>query len=319
MFRIYVADEKQIMTKTSKMEHSHLHHHSDGETSAVRLVITMLLNFLITVVEVIGGLLSGSLSLLSDALHNFSDGIAIIISYIAIRLGRQAQTPKYTFGLKRAEILAAVINAGTLVGICFYLFKESYERFISPQHIAGGLMIIVAGIGLIANVVGTILLKRGSHRNINIRSAYLHLLGDAISSAAVIIGGIFIYFFRVYWVDPLLTVLISLYILMKSIEIVKEAVNVLMMGAPGAISIETIQKEIEEIPGINNIHHVHVWRLSEQDIHFEAHIDVEDMPVSQTARLSNLIEEKLRKNHGIGHTTLQFESNRCDSKRLVYR
>lgn len=297
----------------------HAHHHADlsAATSTARLVVTMLLNFLITIVEVIGGLLSGSLSLLSDALHNFSDGISIIISYIAIRLGRQPQTPKYTFGLKRAEIFAAVINAGTLVVICFYLFKESYERFISPRHIEGGLMIIVAAVGLIANVAGTLLLKKGSHHNINIRSAYLHLLGDAISSAAVIIGGICIYFFRVYWVDPLLTVLISLYILKKSIEIVKEAINVLMMGAPETISIENIQKEIEEIPGIKNIHHVHIWRLSERDIHFEAHIDVEDMLVSETTRLSTIIEKKLKHNHGIGHTTLQFESDKCDSKKLV--
>jgi cobalt-zinc-cadmium efflux system protein len=277
----------------------------------------MVLNFLITVVEVIGGLLSGSLSLLSDALHNFSDGFSIIISYIAIRLGKQPKSAKYTFGLKRAEILAAVINAGTLIVICFYLFKEAYERFTQPQAIAGGMMIIVACIGLIANVIGTLLLKKGSQHNINIRSAYLHLLGDAISSVAVIIGGITIFFFQIYWVDPLLTVLISLYILKKSIEIVKEAINVLMMGTPESISIENIQKELEDIDGINNIHHVHIWRLSEQNIHFEAHIDVTDMPVSQTTDLSAIIEEKLKHNHGITHITLQFESDKCKTKRLV--
>jgi cobalt-zinc-cadmium efflux system protein len=293
------------------------HHHIDRSTSTVRLFVTMMLNFLITVVEVIGGLLSGSLSLISDALHNFSDGIAIIISYIAIRLGKHPQTYKYTFGLKRAEILAAVFNAGTLIAICIYLFKESYERFVSPQHIEGGLMIVVAGFGLIANVVGTLLLKKGSKDNINIRSAYLHLFGDAISSAAVIIGGICIQLFRVYWVDPLLTVLISVYILIRSIEIVKESINVLMMGAPESVSIENIQKELESIPGIKNVHHVHVWRLGEHDIHFEAHIDVDDMRVSQTTSLCTFVEEKLKQNHGITHITLQFETDKCDSKSLV--
>jgi len=297
--------------------HHHSHSDTDPEKSSIRLFITMVLNFLITVVEVIGGLLSGSLSLLSDALHNFSDGISIIISYIAIRLGKQPKSARYTFGLKRAEILAAVINAGTLIVICFYLFKEAYERFTQPQEIAGGTMIIVASIGLIANVIGTLLLKKGSRHNINIRSAYLHLLGDAISSVAVIIGGITIYFFQIYWVDPLLTVLISLYILKKSIEIVKEAINVLMMGAPERISIENIQKEIEDIDGINNIHHVHIWRLNEQNIHFEAHIDVADMPVSQTTDLSTIIEKRLKANHGITHITLQFESDKCETKRLV--
>jgi cobalt-zinc-cadmium efflux system protein len=293
------------------------HHHIDRSTSMVRLFVTMMLNFLITVVEVIGGLLSGSLSLISDALHNFSDGIAIIISYIAIRLGKHPQTYKYTFGLKRAEILAAVFNAGTLIAICIYLFKESYERFVSPQHIEGGLMIVVAGFGLIANVVGTLLLKKGSKDNINIRSAYLHLFGDAVSSVAVIIGGICIQLFRVYWVDPLLTILISVYILKKSVEIVKESINVLMMGAPESVSIENIQKELESIPGIKNVHHVHVWRLGEHDIHFEAHIDVDDMRVSQTTSLCTLVEEKLKHNHGIRHITLQFETDKCDSKSLV--
>jgi cobalt-zinc-cadmium efflux system protein len=293
------------------------HHHIDRSTSTVRLFVTMMLNFLITVVEVIGGLLSGSLSLISDALHNFSDGIAIIISYIAIRLGKHPQTYKYTFGLKRAEILAAVFNAGTLIAICIYLFKESYERFVSPQHIEGGLMIVVAGFGLIANVVGTLLLKKGSKDNINIRSAYLHLFGDAVSSVAVIIGGICIQLFRVYWVDPLLTILISVYILKKSVEIVKESINVLMMGAPESVSIENIQKELESIPGIKNVHHVHVWRLGEHDIHFEAHIDVDDMRVSQTTSLCTLVEEKLKHNHGITHITLQFETDKCDSKSLV--
>lgn len=299
------------------MGNEHDHHHIDGSTSTVRLFVTMMLNFLITVVEVIGGLLSGSLSLISDALHNFSDGIAIIISYIAIRLGKHPQTFKYTFGLKRAEILAAAFNAGTLIAICIYLFKESYERFVSPQHIEGRLMIVVAGIGLIANVVGTLLLKKGSKDNINIRSAYLHLLGDAVSSVAVIIGGICIQLFRAYWVDPLLTILISVYILKKSVEIVKESINVLMMGAPESVSIENIQKELENIPGIKNIHHVHVWRLGEHDIHFEAHIDVDDMPVSRTTSLCNIVEEKLKHNHGITHITLQFETDKCDSKSLV--
>jgi cobalt-zinc-cadmium efflux system protein len=134
---------------------------------------------------------------------------------------------------------------------------------------------------------------------------------------AVIIGGITIYFFQIYWVDPLLTILISLYILKKSIEIVKEAINVLMMGAPESISIENIQKEIEDIDGINNIHHVHIWRLNERNIHFEAHIDVADMPVSQTSDLSTIIEKRLKDKHGITHITLQFESDKCETKRLL--
>jgi cobalt-zinc-cadmium efflux system protein len=297
--------------------HGHHHHEIDESTSTLRLFITMMLNFLITIVEVIGGIISGSLSLLSDALHNFSDGIAIIISYIAIRLGKSPQTAKFTFGLKRAEILAAVLNAATLIIICFYLFKESYHRFVEPEEISGGLMILVATVGLIANVVGTLLLKKGSKENINIRAAYLHLLSDAVSSVAVIIGGLFIYYLEIYWVDPLLTVFISIYILWESMKIVKEAINVLMMGSPESIDIKNIQSEIEAIEGVENIHHVHIWRLNEKTVHFEAHVDVKDMQVSQTQTISQKIEETLNHNHGINHVTLQFEADKPDSKELV--
>lgn len=296
------------------------HHHGDhikGSTSTTRLFITMMLNFLITIVEVIGGLISGSLSLISDALHNFSDGIAIIISYIAIRLGKHPESSTYTFGLKRAEILAAALNAGTLIAICLYLFKESYERFVSPQPIQGSTMITVATIGLIANVAGTLLLKKGSHHNINIRSAYLHLLGDAVSSAAVIIGGACIILFKAYWVDPLLTIIISIYILKGSTEIVKESIQVLMMGAPQNISLQNIQKEMEGIDGVQNIHHVHVWRLGEHEVYFEAHVDVDDMMISQTTSLCNHIEEHLKQNHGVTHVTLQLECNKCPGKKLI--
>lgn len=308
--------------KNRKHGHNHSHHHGhhhhiDGSVSTTRLFITMMLNFLITVVEAVGGVISGSLSLISDALHNFSDGIAIIISYIAIRLGKVPQTARYTFGLRRAEILAAVLNAGILIVICFYLFKESVERFTSPEPISGELMIIVATIGFAANVVGTLLLKRGSRENINIRAAYLHLLSDAISSVAVIIGGMCIYFFEIYWVDPLLTVLISIYILKESLVIVKDAVNVLMMGSPQSISIINIQDDLHAIEGVKNIHHVHIWRLSEKTVHFEAHVDVDDMLVSETNPLSCTIEEKLKNHYGISHVTLQFESGKCDTKGLI--
>lgn len=297
--------------------HSHTHPHNTDETSPARLFITMLLNFIITVVEVIGGLLAGSLSLLSDALHNFSDGISIIISWIAIRLSKRPHTRKFTFGLKRAEILAAVINSGTLIVICFYLFKEAYERLVNPEPVKGVTMIIVASVGLLANVAGTLLLRRGAKGNINIRSAYLHLLSDAVSSVTVILGGVAIVFFNIYWVDPVLTILISIYILKESFDIVKVAINVLMMGAPQGVCIQEVKENLELLPGLINIHHVHIWRLGEQDIHFEAHIEVEDMMVSETDLLSGIIEDKLKHHFGITHTTLQFEVGKCASKKLV--
>jgi len=296
---------------------SHSHNHHSNETGGIRLLITIILNFIITVAEIIGGIISGSLSLISDALHNFSDGIAVIISYIAIRLNRKPKDTQYTFGYKRAEILAAIFNASVLVGISLYLFFEAYNRFTHPQEIKGGLMIIVASVGLAANIAGTLLLKPGSKENINIRSAYLHLLSDAVSSLGVIIGGLFIYFYKVYWIDPILTVLISLYIIRESWLIIKEAITVLMMAAPPDISIKEIEKAIINLEGVSNIHHIHFWRINERDIHFEAHIEVNDVLVSQTENKITEIENLLSNKFDINHVTVQFESGRCSEKDLI--
>ena len=296
---------------------SHNHSHNTNETSEKNLFITMALNFFITIAEIIGGFISGSLSLISDALHNFSDGIAIIITYIAMRLSKRPKTSKYTFGLKRAEILAAIINASTLIIISFFLIKEAIDRFYNPSPITGSLMLIVASLGLLANVAGTLLLKKGSEGNLNIRAAYFHLLSDAVSSLAVIIGALFIIFYKIYWIDPLLTVLISLYILKETYEIVKESVQILMMSNPEGIDLEVIKNIVEKIPGVINIHHIHLWKLNDNDTHFEAHIEVKDMFVSKTAEIQKQIEHELHERYEINHTTLQFECDKCEVKKLV--
>lgn len=292
------------------------HNHTQG-TSEKNLFITMGLNFFITIAEAIGGFISGSLSLISDALHNFSDGIAIIITYIAMRLSKKPKTFKYTFGLKRAEIIAAIINASTLIIISFFLIKEAIERFYHPSPITGSLMLIVASLGLIANVAGTLLLKKGSENNLNIRAAYFHLLSDAVSSVAVIIGAVFIIFYKIYWIDPVLTILISVYILKETYEIVKEAVEVIMMSSPDGIELDELKHLVEEIPFVKNVHHVHLWKMNDNDTHFEAHIEVEDMAVSKTIEIQKQIEHKLHDKYEINHTTLQFECDKCENKTLI--
>jgi len=299
------------------MSHSHAHGHTGQRVSSGRLFLTMALNFAITIAEVIGGLVSGSLSLISDALHNLSDGFAIIISYIAIRLNQRPKSLQYTFGLKRAEILAAIVNASTLIIICFFLFKEAYSRLVSPSAVSGGVMAGVAAIGLLANVIGTLLLRSGAKESMNIRAAYLHLFSDALSSVAVILGGLAITLFHIYWLDPVLTILISLYVLKASFAIVRDAVNMILMGSPENLSLRAIQRELEAIPGVRNIHHVHVWRLDEHNIHFEAHVEVEDMRISETSELLKKMEDLLRHRFHITHVTLQFESDICKKKQLV--
>jgi cobalt-zinc-cadmium efflux system protein len=266
---------------------------------------------------VIGGIYSGSLSLLSDAMHNFSDGVAIIITYIAIRLSKKPRTLKYTFGLKRAELLAAIINASTLIIISFFLIREAIDRFSNPTPITGSLMLVVAVVGLIANVIGTVLLKRGSEVNINIRAAYIQLLSDAVSSLGVIIGAVFIMILNISWIDPALTILIAIYILKETYAVVKEAVEVIMMSSPAEIDLSVLQQTVESIPGVKNMHHVHLWKMNDADIHFEAHVDVDDLLVSSTFEIRREIEKRLHDSHDITHTTVQFECDTCSRKDLV--
>jgi cobalt-zinc-cadmium efflux system protein len=232
-------------------------------------------------------------------------------------LSKKPRTLKYTFGLKRAELLAAIINASTLIIISFFLIKEAIGRFSNPTPITGNLMLVVAVVGLIANVIGTLLLKKGSGQNINIRAAYVHLLSDAVSSLAVIIGAVFIMMFDITWIDPTLTIFISIYILKETYDIVKEAVDVIMMSSPAKIDMNDLQRTIEAIPGVRNIHHVHLWKMNDSDIHFEAHIDVEDVPVSRTAEIREAIDQCLHDSFDINHTTLQFECDSCSRKALV--
>ncbi|MBA4317958.1 MAG: cation transporter [Flavobacterium sp.] len=287
------------------------HNHTHSRSTTTRLTITILLNFLTSLAEIIGGILSGTLSLISDALHNFSDGISVIISFIALKLKSRDNSIKHTFGLKRAEILAAVINAAILITIYIFLFYEAVQRIYRPSQIEPQLMMIIAAIGLAANIAGTLLLKKDAGKSLNIKSSYFHLLSDAFSSVAVIIGGAAIYFWKIYWLDPVLTILIGIYILRECIIILGEAIHILMEGAPLNISIDDVQKTVEEFEEVKDIHHIHLWMVGDNDIHFEAHININDMKISESDDLRKRIENELELKFGMHHITLQFECNQC--------
>ena len=295
------------------------HSHLDEGCSAVKVLFTIILNLGIGLAEVIGGIISGSLSLVSDALHNFSDAFAIVITYMAIRLSRITESESFTFGFKRGEIIAAFINSSALLVISLFLIWEAYSRFVNPLHIKPGIMFIVAIIGLAANFLGALLLKKDSEKSINLKSAYLHLVSDTVTSVAVIAGAVAIYYFGIYWVDPLLTVLISLYIMKESYHIFKESVVILMMGKPRSLSLTKIKKDIEQFGEVNNIHHAHIWMLTDKLIHFEAHLDldVEKISICEVDALITRIENMLKEKHGIVHATLQIESSKCHNKNLV--
>jgi cobalt-zinc-cadmium efflux system protein len=293
--------------------HAHKENNKEG-----RLIISAGLNFATTVAQIIGGIFSGSLSLISDALHNLSDTVALVISFFAVRLAKRKNTEAQTFGYKRAEILAALFNACALVVVSIFLFKEAIVRFTHPHPINSVLMLSVASVGLIANIISVFLLKAHAHEDLNVRAAYVHLFSDFLSSIAVIIGACAIFISKAYWIDPALTILIGIYVLKEGYKIIEESTRILMQHVPKGINLREIQARIEGIDGVRDIHHAHLWAVTERDIHFEAHINVSrDMPVSETCLLVKQVEETLKEHFAITHVTLQIEFNSCKGVPLV--
>jgi cobalt-zinc-cadmium efflux system protein len=292
--------------------------HLSEKKESRNLFITVFLNLLISAVELVGGILSNSLALVSDALHNFSDGIAILITYITLKISKKAPNSQLTFGYKRIQIMAAMFNALTLIAICLFLLVEAYKRLIKPEEIEGFSMLYIAGIGLIANLAGVFLLKDFSSKNLNIKAAYLHLIGDTLSSVAVLIGGLLIIFFKVYWVDPVITLLISVYIIKETWEVITETYNILMQSGPKNLQLEPIASKIMTINGIKNIHHIHVWQLTDKELHFEAHIEMEnDMLLSAAQKKREEVHEMLVHDFGFTHITLQTELDACPRTTLI--
>jgi len=296
--------------------HDHSHHHQEKEGK--NLLFTVVLNFVITIAEFVGGIFSNSLALISDAVHNLSDAVALLITYVTVKVSKRSSDQKHTFGYKRIQIIAALFNAVTLIAICFYLLYESYLRFFNPEPIESVTMLVVALIGLFANLVSVFLLQKHSKDNLNIKAAYLHLIGDTLSSIAVIIGGVLIYFYKIYWVDPLITVLISLYIIKETYSVLYETYKILMQRTPSNIEIDSVEKELMKIEEIGGVHHVHIWNLTDKEIHFEGHLDVnKDITVSQSQKVIDKAQKALMEKFKIDHTTFQLEYNRCDDKSLI--
>jgi len=298
--------------------HTHNHQHSHKQLKGSNLFISILLNILITVAQVIGGLVSGSLALLSDALHNFTDVISLIVSYIATVLSKKSASLHKTFGYKRAEILAAFINASTLIIVAALLIKEAIMRFQHPHEIKSGLVIWLSLLGIIVNGLSVLLLKKDSERNMNMRSAYLHLLTDMLASVAVLIGGLLMKFYEIYWIDSVLTLVIALYLVWVGFDLLKDSFHVLMLFAPENIPIQDIVKEVQKLEQIKNVHHVHVWQLNEDETHFEAHVDFnENITLSQFDEVLNEIEELLFHKFNINHVNIQPEYGKCGPKDII--
>jgi cobalt-zinc-cadmium efflux system protein len=276
------------------------------------LLIALSITLLMMIAEAIGGLLSNSLALLSDAGHMLTDNLALLLSFFALKFATMPATEKRTFGFYRLEILAALINGIILALISLYIIYHAYLRITNPQRVEGTLMLIVASIGLIANVIGAVILMKHSHANLNIRGAYLHILGDALSSVGVVIGGIVILYTGWYLIDPILSILISLVIIYGSWVLVKESVSILLESVPAHINIETVAAEICKIRGVREAYHIHVWTITSGVYALSAHILIDDQLVSLSRDLIDNVRDLLADKFKILHSTLQLECERCD-------
>ena len=295
--------------------HIHIHKH---EVKGNNLILSILLNLLITIAQVIGGIISGSLSLISDALHNFSDVLSLVFSLVAHKLSRRKASLNNTFGYKRAELIAAFINAITLIIVAFFLIYEASSRLFHPEPIKSGLVIWLALLGIVVNGGSVLLLKKDSEHNINMKSAYLHLLTDMMASVAVLIGGLLMKFYGWFWVDSIMTLFIALYLIYVGYDLIKSATKMLMLFTPDYIDIKEVVSEVHKIKGVNKLHHIHVWHLNDEELHLEAHLDCsEDIKMSEFNSLLEEVEIVLFQKFNINHINIQPEFKKEDPKDFI--
>lgn len=298
--------------------HGHSNHNHEKDLKGKKLLLVTLLNLSITIVQVIGGILSNSLSLLSDALHNLGDSSAIFIAFLAGKRSSKQPDKRKTYGYKRVEIIAAFFNGIVLIVLCLSLFIEAYERFIDPKPIKGLVMLIVASFGLLANLISVLVLQKSKDKNLNIKAAYMHLMGDTLSSVAVIVGGIAIWLLNLDWIDPIITVLVGIYIIWHTYSVVKESIDILMQAVPANINIDEIKYKVEELTEIDNIHHIHVWKLDDHQINLEAHINLtNNVKMLDMMQTKEKVENLLHNVFGIGHITLQMGYNCCNGDNML--
>lgn len=289
-------------------EHSHEHGY---EPMGRRFVLALAITSVILVAEVVGGILSNSLALLSDAAHVFLDVFALALSYVALRVSQLPADENHTFGFHRAKVLAALANSLLLFGMVFFIAREAWERWLNPRAVNSGLMLGVAVVGLAANLVVAQVLRAHEHDDLNTRSAFWHVLGDALASVGVIGGAILIALTGWYAVDPILSVLIALLILGGAWRIFRESVHILVEGSPAGIRTRDVAAAIGVVPGVRNVHDLHIWSVGPGYTSLSAHVVLDDQALAQTQGVMDVIKRRLHDQFGIEHTTVQFECNHC--------
>ena len=286
---------------------SHAHHNSNMR----RVTIALTLTGIFMVVEVIGGLLAGSLALLADAGHMLTDTMALALAAVAFHVSKRPADGRLTYGYQRFQILAAFVNGLSLLLIVGWIFYEAVSRFLAPEEVMGRTMLIVAALGLVVNIIAFVVLHTGDRENLNIRGAALHVAGDLLGSVAAIVAAVVIIYTGWMAIDPLLSIAVALLILKSAWLLVKRSAHVLLEGAPEWLDVEEMQDNLVScIPEVCSIHHVHVWGLTPQDLMLTMHVSVNDSAVEPTSIIRR-VKALLREDYGIGHSTIEIEAEVC--------
>jgi cobalt-zinc-cadmium efflux system protein len=286
----------------------HGHHHATGQVLRISLAVTMLY----VVLLVVAGIRAHSLALLSEAGHNLSDFLALLLSLVAVFLEGRPPSATKTYGYRRAGVLVALVNALSLVVVSFFIFYEAFQRIQHPEQVGAPVMIWVAAGGVIMNGAIALLLWR-SGRDVNVRSVLLHQVGDTLSTAAVIVGGFAILWTGQYWIDSGLSFAIGLLILWSSFGIVRETLNILLEGTPRGMSLEAVESTMRTIAGVSDVHDLHLWSIGSENHALSAHVKIADMATSESDTILREINEKLGRGFGIHHTTIQLEHEMCET------
>jgi len=304
---------------SSHATHSHTHLRDTAKQTTARLSWSLGITLAFVIVEAAAGYFANSLALLTDAAHNITDVIALGLSWFAIRITTQPANAHKTYGYHRAGILVALVNSTTLVLISFGIFYEAYRRLISPPEVQSNILIGVGLVAVVVNLVTAMLVHRGSESDLNLRSAFVHLMGDVISTVGAVIAGVIIFFTGANWLDPLVSVLIGFLILYNSWGILRETVDILLESTPRDVDIKKMVREITELDGVLGVHDLHVWSLTQNLRTMSAHILTEDITISAGTRIQATINELVYHRYNIAHATLQLECVDCDTDSLYCR
>lgn len=293
--------------------HSHNHAHFDdvAKQATSRLALSLIITLVFVLVEAAAGIFSNSLALLTDAAHNLTDVIALGLSWFAIRITTRPANGRKTYGYHRAGILVALLNSTTLIVISFGIFREAYQRFMNPPEVQSGILIIVGLMAVVINVVTALLVRQGSETDLNLRSAFLHLMGDVISTIGAVIAGVIIYFTGANWLDPLVSVLIGFLILYNAWGILRDAVDILLEATPRDVDADKLVHDVLQVKGVLGVHDLHVWSLTQSLRTMSAHILTEDLSISEGADIQRQINEVVYRRYNIAHATLQLECVDC--------